>query len=220
MSGEARTEKYRYPVDDSASEITPLASIEVFWGNTPVKVLNVSLGGIAFLIDDNSDIQAGDPIDVSVAVRGRAFPMQLEIRQISDRRVSSSFLNPPPIFISSLREFLAPKFLGNSLEFNRTHKDLAAALELVEGAENYEAYTGQNQTGVFMWIGTQRRLLKMVAVSREHVLGWDPINGIRTGKLNADSGLADVQWDRVMEIMVFNYICRYFTRMETPSGRP
>jgi hypothetical protein len=206
MTVESRNEKYRYPVDDQLSDITPLASLEAYLGNAPVRVLNVSLGGMAFVTDKNPDFNNGDPIDMSVSVRGRAFPIQLEVKQVSGLRASCAFLNPPPAFLSALREFLGPKYLGASLKAQVSHRDLPAALALVEGAESYEAYTGTNQTGVFVWMGSQRQLLKLLAVARDMVLGWDSVNGARTGRMSTSLGLDDVTWDRVPEITVLHYV--------------
>jgi hypothetical protein len=203
---EARNEKYRYPVGEQLSEITPLASIEAYLGNTTLRVLNVSLGGLALLFEKAPELQAGDPVDVSIAIRGRAFPMQLEVKHLSGLRASCAFLNPPPAFLSALREFLGPKFLGASLQLQETHRDLPAALELVEAAETYQAHTGSNQTGVFLWMGPERRLLKLLAVTRELVMGWDPVNGARTGSLPTNTELHDIIWDRVPEITVFHYL--------------
>lgn len=205
-SGESRNEIFRYPVDEVASEITPLASLEVFIGNTRVRVLNVSMGGMAFLVEKDPDFADGDIKDVSVSIRGRAFPLQLEIKHIKGLRVSSSFLNPPPAFLFALREFLGPKFLGASLQEATAHKDLPEAIRLVEGAKTYRAFTGQNQTGVFLWAGEGNKLLRLIAVSRDLVLGWDPIAGSRTGRLNAHNDIQDVVWDRIIEITVFNYM--------------
>ncbi|MEO5668545.1 MAG: PilZ domain-containing protein [Bdellovibrionota bacterium] len=206
MVGESRNEKYRYPVDEQLSDITPMASIEAYLGNAPVRVLNVSLGGLALILDKNPEFQVGDPLDISVSVRGRAFPMQLEVKQVNGLRVSCAYLNMPPSFLPALREFLGPKFLGASLQFQKSHQDLAAAIELVSGAEFYEAHTGTNQTGVFLWMGPQRELLKLLAVTRELVLGWDPISGARSGRLSAASGLDDVSWDRIPEVTVLHYL--------------
>jgi hypothetical protein len=205
-TGESRNEKYRYPVDEELASITPLASIEAYLGNTTVRVLNISLGGLALILEKTPEFQVGDPIDISVAIRGRAFPMQLDVKQINGLRVSCAYLNAPPAYLTALREFLGPKFLGASLQIQKSHHDLPAALELVAGAETYEAYTGMNQTGVFVWMGPERRLLKLLAVTRELVLGWDPVNGARTGRLSATTGLDDVSWDRTPEITVLHYL--------------
>jgi|GEM_PF-1220945 len=206
MVGESRNEKYRYPVDEQLSDITPLASIEVYIGNTTARVLNVSLGGLALVVEKKLELQASDPLDVSISIRGRAFPMRLEIKHINGLRLSCAYLNAPPAFLTALREFLGPKFLGASLQFQKAHHNLPAALELVPGAAFYEAYTGSNQTGVFIWMGPQRELLKLLAVTREIVLGWDPVNGARSGRLSGSSELDDVTWDRVPEITVHHYI--------------
>lgn len=206
MANESRADVYRYPVDEVASDITPLASLEVFLGNTKVKVLNISMGGLAFMLEKLPDFGVGDPLDISVSVRGRAFPIQLELKDVKGMRVSASFLNPPPAFLMALKEFFGPKFLGASLKEIPSHRNLAAALSLVPKAETYEAFTAPNQSGVFLWMGPSRNLLQLVAVSRELVMGWDPLNGSRTGRLNAQADLQDVAWDRVLEITVFNYM--------------
>lgn len=206
MTGESRNEIYRYPVDEAASEITPLASLEVFLGNTKVRVLNVSMGGMAYLVEKNPEFAEGDIKDVSVSVRGRAFPLQLEVKHVKGLRVSSSFLNPAPAFLFALREFLGPKFLGASLQPALSHKNLPEALSLITNATEYEAFTGQNQSGVFVWMGEGRRLLQIISVSRDLVLGWDPASGSRTGRLNSNGDFQDISWDRVLEITVFNYM--------------
>ena len=206
MVGESRNEKYRYPVDEELSNITPLASIEAYLGNTPVRVLNISLGGMAFILEKSPEFQVGDPIDLSLSIRGHAFPMQLDVRQINGLRVSAAYLSAPPAYLTALREFLGPKFLGASLQIQKSHHDLPEALALVEGAETYEAYTGGNQTGVFIWMGPERKLLKLLAVTRDLVVGWDPVNGSRTGRLSATTGMDDIAWDRLPEITVLHYL--------------
>ena len=206
MVGESRNEKYRYPVDEQVSELTPMASIEAYLGNTTLRVLNVSLGGLALLLDKTPEFLPGDPLDVSVSIRGRAFPLQLEVKQVTDLRVSCAYLNAPPAFLTALREFLGPKFLGASLQFQSSHHNLPAALELVPGAETYEAHTGTNQTGVFLWMGPGRQLLRLLASSRDLVVAWEPASGARTGRLSASSGLDDISWDRIPEITVLHYI--------------
>jgi len=206
MVQESRNEKYRYPVDEQLADITPMASIEAYLGNETVRVLNVSLGGLALILEKSPEFQTDDLLDASISIRGRAFPMQLEVKQVTGLRVSCAYLNPPPAFLTALREFLGPKFLGASLQLQQAHHNLPEALELVPGAEAYEAHTGSNQTGVFFWMGPGRQLLKLLAVTRELVVGWEPVSGARTGRLSAQTGLDDVSWDRIPEITVMHYI--------------
>ncbi len=204
-----RKDKYRYKVGHGTADLTPLASVEAYLGNKLVSVLNISSGGTALMLPkelvDSLDI--GDPIDCSISIRERAFPMQLEIKNVrEDGRASCSFLNAPPAFLSALKEFLGPKHLGASIKHNRTHTNIEEALELEEGAKAYEAYTGTNQTGVFVWLGENRKLLKLLAISRDLVLAWTPKNGTQTGKLSSQGNFHDVKWDRVVEETVFNYL--------------
>ncbi len=211
VSSETRNDTYRYFVDSHSSVITPLASVEAYLGPLMLRVLNISMGGMAFLIEETPVFSVGDVLAISVGIRGRAFPIQAEIKSMRGLRASCAFLETPPAFQPALREFLAPKFLGEGLALNKSLVDLSAALELVPGSRGYEAYVGQNQTGVFVWLGESRALLQLVAVTRDLVLGWDLNNGIRTGKLQPEahgtgSLQMDVHWDRVQDFTVLNYL--------------
>jgi hypothetical protein len=211
VASETRTDTYRYFVDSHSSEITPLASVEAFLGPLLLRVINISMGGMAFVVDEAPSFQLGDVLALSVSIRERAFPIQAEIKAMRGQRASCAFLETPPAFHPALREFLGPKFLGDSIALCKPLLDLPAALELVPGSSTYEAYVGQNQTGVFVWMGEARALLQLVAVTRDLVLGWDQQNGIRTGKLQPEaqgtgSLQMDVQWDRVQDITVLNYL--------------
>lgn len=203
-----RNEKYRFSV--GGQEITPLAALELYLGNTAMPVLNVSQGGLAIQVpvDSLSKYEAGDLLDVSISIRERAFPMQLEIKDVNKSgRLSCSFMNLTPAFNAALKEFLAPKVLGASIQHNVEYRDMAEALQLEEGAVHYENFTGINQTGVFVWMDQDRKILRLLAVSRDLVLSWTPHKGLQTGRTPAQSSsMQDVHWDRVMEYTVFHYL--------------
>lgn len=204
-----RNDKYRYKVGVGSSDLTPLASIEAYLGNKLIPVVNISSGGTALLLTDEmlENYEIGDLIDASISIRERAFPMQLELKNVGeDGRANCSFLNAPPAFQSALKEFLGPKHLGASIQHNRTHTNIEEALELEDEAKAYEAYTGMNQTGVFVWMAEDRRLLKLLAVSRDLVLAWTPAAGTQTGKLSSQGNIHDIKWDRTIESTVFNYL--------------
>lgn len=207
----ARNDRYRYFVGDHAANLTPMASIDLYLGNKKVSVINISLGGLALILPEESiaHLDPGDPVDVSISIRERAFPMQLEIKNRDETgRANCSFLNPSPAFTAALKEFLGPKYLGASIVRNDQHSNIQEALDLVDGAERYEAYTGANQTGIFVWMNGQGILLKLLAVSRDLVLSWTPGEGLQTGKIQSQGQVQDedINWDRVMEFTVYNYI--------------
>ena len=204
-----RNDKYRYKVGEGSADVTPMASIEAYLGNRVVPVLNISSGGMALLLptDIVDSLDVGDPMDASISIRERAFPMQLELKSLDESgRGSCSFLNAPPAFLSALKEFLGPKHLGASITHNKAHTNIAEALELEKGAQSYEAYTGQNQTGIFVWLGENKKLLKLLAVSRHLALGWTPSTGTQTGQINSHDNIQDIKWDRAMEFTVFHYL--------------
>src|SRR4051812_11771970 len=106
MTGSGRSDDYRYTVEVSGAEITPLASIEAFVGGRSLRILNVSQGGVALLFEQAPNVAEGDIIDVSITIRERGFPVQLEVRGIRALRASCSFVNPSRAFQGALREFL------------------------------------------------------------------------------------------------------------------
>ncbi len=195
--------------------VTPLASVEAYWGNKTLEVHNISQGGMA-LVAKMEDLQwsQGDEIDVSVSIRERAFPVKINIRSIRGARVSCAFLDPPAAFLSSLKEFLGPKFLGAGLTPQKQIWNLPEAVAMVSEAISYEAFIGANQTGVFVWLGRKREILQLMAVARDLVLSWTPKGGARTGRLkDPDDILLDsksqeegIIWDRKAEETISQYM--------------
>ena len=212
---EARHDEYRYTVALMGAELTPLAAIEAFLGNERLRVLNVSQGGLALLFDREPKAVPGDFLDISVSVRERAFPVQIEVRGVRGLRVSSAFQNPSKAFQGALREFLRPKFLGGALVKSDTLSSEAGWLEQFSGAERFESYVGQNQTGFFVWMGRDRELLKLVGISQDLAFEWTRQEGARTGRAVQASSGADpaiaaadgsaLQWDRLADRTLLHY---------------
>jgi len=199
-----RSDDYRYTVELSGADITPLAAVEAYIGEVPVRVLNISQGGMALLFDAAPDYQPGQLVDISVSIRGRPFPVPVEIKAIRERRASCSFVNPARAFQGALRSFLQPKFLGANLKRNLELSGRQDVLELVDGAQHYDVFLGENQMGVFVWTTSQRELLKIVCVSRDLMFEWTPESGLRTGR-RPTTVEVEISWDRTPEMPVIYY---------------
>jgi hypothetical protein len=211
----ARTDTYRYTVQEEATKVKPLASVEAYWGNRTIEVHNISQGGMALICNvDDMGWTVGDDVDMSVSIRERAFPVKIHIRSIKGARVSCSFQEPPAAFLTSLKEFLGPKFLGAGLKPQREIWNLPEALGMVEGSMGYEAFVGANQTGVFVWLGKKREVLHLMAVARDLVLSWVPKMGTRTGRLKDGSDIVigsraqeeGIAWDRKPDETISQYM--------------
>lgn len=201
-----RSDDYRYTVELAGADITPLAAVEVHAGETSLRVLNISQGGMAVLFDEVPPYQTGQFLDLSVSIRGRPFPVAVEVRALRDRRASCAFVNPTRAFQGALRSFLQPKFLGAQLTRSLELSGRQDVLELVEGAQRYDVFLGENQTGVFVWTMNDRELLKLVCVSRDLMFEWTPESGLRTGRRPTTGAPdADVQWDRTPEMPIVHY---------------
>lgn len=199
-----RSDDYRYTVDLLGADITPLAAVEAIVGPRPVRVHNISQGGVALLFDDDADYPKGEILDISISIRGRAFPLQLEVKGCRGRRLSCAFVTPSPAFQASLQEFLQPKFLGDAIQWSKELSEKSGAIELVSGATRYDAYLGQNQTGFFVWTDGSRTLLKLVGLSRDLVFEWSREEGLKTGRLLSKSD-ENISWDTAHEQAVVHY---------------
>jgi hypothetical protein len=199
-----RSDDYRYTVELAGSDITPLAAVEVHIGEQSVRVLNISQGGMALLFDQAPALEVGQLLDLSVSIRGRPFAVPVEIKATRERRASCAFVNAPRPFQGALRAFLQPKFLGANLRRSLELSGRQDVLDLVEGAQHYDVFLGDNQTGVFVWTGAERALLRMVCVSRDLMFEWTPEAGLRTGRTPGGPG-SEVTWDRTPEMPAIHY---------------
>lgn len=216
----SRSDDYRYVVVANSAELTPLAAVNVFFGPLKFQVLNISLGGVAILFTDTPKFSVGDIFDASIEIRERAYPVQLEIRGIAGYRVSVRYVNPSQAFVGGLREFLKPKTLGGSIKKSESLSQDSGQLALVEGAEFYEAYVGQNSTAFFCWMASDRKLLKIVGASGELVMEWTLGGGLRTARLgellapelvasemthSTGASNVSIKWDRQSDQAVLFY---------------
>jgi hypothetical protein len=210
-----RTDTYRYTVQEEAMNVTPLASVVAYWGNKTLEIHNISQGGMAVVAkSEEFGWSVGDEVDVSVSLRERAFPVKIGIRSIKGARISCEFLEPPAAFLSSLKEFLGPKFLGAGLSPHKAIWNLPEALSMIEHTMYYEAFVGANQTGVFVWLGKKREVLQLMAVARDLVLSWTPKTGAKTGRLkDPDEFMIDTKaeeegiiWDRQIDETISQYM--------------
>jgi hypothetical protein len=219
-----RSDDYRYTVDVSGTDVTPLAQVEAYFGTLTVRVHNISTGGMAVIFNEEPTFKSGEVLSISVSVRGRAFPVQIEIKNMRGFRVSCAFVEASPSFQASLREFLRPKFLGETMEVNPSMSGRKDVMDLVERAASYEAYLGQNQTGSFVWTDINRHLLKLVAVSRDLVFEWTEKSNIRTGRLKNLNRSSDdpnnkaigasseegIDWHKNADITLIHYFADIF----------
>ncbi len=205
MNQTRRSGDYRYRVDLLGSEITPLASVEAFLGNLKLRVSNISFGGIALLFDCEPTLAMGDIASISVCIRERHFPTKVEVRGIHGLVLHCSYSDPSKAFLGALREFLRPKFLGQSLERNVPLSNRPDALLLVEDAHNYEAFVGQNETAVFVWTTDDRNLLKIFCASGELVFEWARDTGLRTGRQYVKEGVEEIDWSRMPDSSMIHY---------------
>ena len=212
-------------MDLGGAEVTPLAAVEVSMGPTLVRVLNISLGGLALLFDEVKPFSTGDILDISVSIRERAFPVQIEVKSVHGHRASCAFLDPSRAFQSALREFLKPKFLGMTLEKNDALSDRQDVLSMVEGTQKYEAYIGQNQSAVFVWLGHERVLLKISCVSQDLIFEWSPANGLKTGHMTkphtetaSDVDHEEIQWSRFPDPTLLHYFADILLAWLGPGG--
>jgi hypothetical protein len=200
-----RSDVYRYVVDAQKSDLTPLAQVEAFLGQEKLRVLNISQGGVALLVQDGSKFSKNDHLDLSLSIREKHFPVQVAVKNIQSCRLSCAFVEPQPGLQQTLKEFLKSKYLGTTLKKNTELSKDSAYLSLVKGASQLEVFAGENQTGVFVWMGHDREIKKFLAVSQEMVVEWSVGEEIRTGRINYDAPasftgselLDQFQWDRV-----------------------
>ncbi|MBS1985727.1 MAG: PilZ domain-containing protein [Bdellovibrionales bacterium] len=191
-----RSDDYRYTVDLVGADITPLAAVEAFVGPHKVQVRNISQGGVALSFAETPPFQLGDVADISIAIRERHFPVQIEIKGTYLNRLNCAFVSAPAAFQSALQEFLQPKYLGATLQLSAALSERPGATELVEGAVHYRAYVGQNQVAIFTWTNAEGDLLKLVAMSRELVFEWSNDGGAKTGRLTSRLPTNDIQWHK------------------------
>ena len=190
-----------------------MALIEAYMGTQKVAILNVSLGGLAVLFKDTPPCKPNDRLDFSISVRERPFPLPVEVRGVMGFRASCQFLSPPKAFISSLKEFLQPKYLGNSLARDPDLSKRRDVPEIVPGADPYEAFVSQNQTGGLVWTRSDRALLKLVAVSGDLALEWSEADGLKTGRMPSGEhpaqvstgSKAPIQWNRAVDPTLLHY---------------
>jgi len=209
MDEKTNRTQYRYSVDLQAAELTPLASVHVYVGEKTIRVLNISQGGLALLLEsEDSHFVVGDIRDVSVEVRGRSFHAQLEIKNIKGLRLNRQFVEASPAFLGALKEFLQPKYFGGTLKKNESLTGLPEVKSLVSGAQHYEAYTGQNNTGIFIWLDFDRHVLKLIAFNQNLVLEWTLEQGLKTG--HKQDGVDDIAWDRAPDATIVNYFIDIF----------
>ncbi len=206
-----RSGDYRYRVELLGKEITPLASVEAHLGNLKLRILNISSGGVALLLDSDPPLKLGDVGAISISIRERAFPVQIEVKNQNGFILHCAFLDASRAFQSALREFLKPKFLGQSLKRNLPLSARADALELVSGATGYEAFVGQNETAIFVWVTSDRSLLKIFGAAQDLILQWTPSEGLRTGRQKSKSSpIDDITWDRNPDSAIANYFADIF----------
>jgi hypothetical protein len=200
-----RADVYRYSVDAAGADITPLAAIGITMGPQNVQVRNISTGGVALVFEKDAPLQKGEIADISISIRERAFPVQVEVRRSAGSLLNCAFVNPSRAFSSALQEFLQPKFLGENLQRNPELSHRPGAIDLVPGAVHHEAFVGQNQTAFFVWTDESREVLKLVGIRRELVFEWSREEGLRTGRLPEKSDTEEVAWDRSRETTVLHY---------------
>jgi hypothetical protein len=203
MSDQPRS--YRYSVEQHLSQVSRLSAVSAFYGPQRLRVLNISTGGIAVLLEsDVSNISDGDHLELSVEVRGRSFPVRCEVKKRTGLRLSCQFLEPQPNFTTALKEYLQPKTLGASLEPNDSFAAMTEIKNLVSGSQSFEVFLGELDTGAFVWLDFDRHVLKLVLVSQKLAVEWTPTVGLRTGK-NDGQGPEAVVWDKKPEAPVVDY---------------
>ena len=203
------------------AEITPLAAVEVFVGPQKVGVHNISSGGVALTFESDAPYTRGEVLDVSISIRERAFPIQLEVKSVRKRRLSCAFVSFPPAFESSLQEFLQPKYLGESIVRHPALSDQPGAVDLVERAAHHNAYFGQNQTGFFVWTDELSHLLKIVGVSRDLVCEWSYEEGLKTGHFPYKAAQEEeIVWDREGVPTVLHYFADVLLAWLKPVDGP
>jgi hypothetical protein len=190
-----RVDFYRYLVDHQKVDLTPLAHIEAFQGSEKIQVLNVSVGGLALLVNEEASYAVGDLLDLSLSIRERPFPARVEIKNKRSKRLSCAFVEPSPLLQQALKEFLKAKYLGTTLRKNIDLSQSLESRELVPGSAALEVYVGENQTGVFVWLDHDRCLKKFLMLSQTWVLEWTPETRLRTGSARVDETLSSEKPD-------------------------
>ncbi len=180
MSTSSPRGEARYLV--SGSYFSPLSQAKLFVSGQSFEVLNISLGGLAFCGADTSSLKESDQLDASLSLMSRDWPVQIELKDIRGFRVSASFLSKSQGFHLALEEFLHPKRLGSSLKVRMDLSSDADVKALTPGAEHVEVYTGENESGVFIWLGPERRLLRFLATAEGLVVQWSPEFGLQSGQ--------------------------------------
>ncbi len=219
-----RSDVYRYAFDVQKSDLTPLAHVEAHLGQFALRVLNISQGGVALLSEEPSKHQIGDRLDLSIAIREKHFPVQVEIKNIISKRLSCAFLDPAPNLQQALKEFLKSKYLGNTLKKNSDLSKDPFNLGLVPGSHKLEVFAGENQTGVFVWMGHDREIKKFLMVTGDLAIEWTLATGLRTGRQSLatrpEEGSEDsFVWDRQSsEVVVHHFADILLAWMDITTG--
>jgi len=176
-----KRKQYRHPVELESAEITPLASVDAHMGEEPVRVVNISIGGLALVFEKQKEFNPGDVIELSLSIRDRAFPIQVEIKANRGLRYSCQFVEISPACENALEAFMGPKTIGESFVLNEKLSDNAEALSLVKGAKKYRAFVGKDESVAFVWLDEQLFLKRLFVSSNTKVLEWTSDLGLRTG---------------------------------------
>ena len=186
-SSAAARAQARYPV--TGSYFSPLSQAKLFVAGQSFEILNISLGGLAFCVTENQTFQSGQSLDVSVSLMDRDWPVRIDVRDARGFRVSVAFLNKSEAFAEALREFLEPKRLASTLAFRLDLSSNPEVLQLQPGAQLAEVYTGENESGVFVWLGAERQVVSMLVTAEGLLIRWDVGQGLRTGHWSLDRDL-------------------------------
>lgn len=199
---EQKRKTFRYSVDLAAFALSPLSQIRVSLAEHELQLLNVSQGGLAILWDHKLSLplpEVGARINLSLEILGKAFPAEVLLCAVRGFRVSCSFVESDGAFATALRDFLNLKYCAQTLVPLSAFKNLETVQDLVAGSESFEAFVGEKDTGVFVWMGSSRELLRLIVAVGALVMEWRPVKGWASGQRAGDSAVSiddGILWDQ------------------------
>jgi hypothetical protein len=191
---------FRFMVDLTGEKITPLASVKAYLGEEFIRIHNISMGGMALIFEREKELKVGENLDISVSIRERAFPVRIEIKSQMGLRYSCCFVEPNPAFENALKDFLFPKVIGESFKKSEDLSGDPDAIQLVDGAKNYETYVGDQKSAAFVWMDERRNLLKLLFLVRGRALEWVRNEKVRSGVL-VDSQTGEIEWSEEFDAL-------------------
>ena len=175
------------------------------FGNAgPLKVVNISYGGLRFLLTPETlslKPKLGDLLEVTVDLGQMRFQTKITIRYLEDLEVGCAFAALNPAHAQVVGDYLRPRLLGNSL-----HEISSKSVFTDDTRLRLRWFQGEEETQVFLWETMEGEVVKQEFYFLHYMLKLETAtNVLQTARLRstgAKSGFGRIDQSAVVFFQV------------------